>query len=368
MTQFVAKRFVHMNRFGTDQSTLDAGDAYITGTFRVGGDITLGDEITDLIHVTGVMHISGTFEVGEVGLLPPDVGFFVSGSPGSRGLSPDPTVALFGGDVHISGNLTVDGTVTPSAEISIGTGLQYADFLTGFGEGATSSSIGVWQLSTDPLSGSTEWTVGVITTRDATNTGDSEQRVWSTSSEFLGGGATFVLRSDGAQPRAYFTDPGNSFRTVDGLYRPEYRASTVFSVIVYEGGNVRVFANGYYADGALGSNTGQAYTTHWSVPPFTVGASGIPSNTHGAEDYGIHAICYVTRSLSTPEILDWWRHVYVSGTLVDIPNSPDNGLNGAWRVSHANPLESSWSSFIGNSSLIKTGSKPHAVKSIPLKW
>jgi len=38
-----------------------------------------------------------------------DVFFFVSGAIGGKD-QPSPTVALFGGDVHISGNLTVDGT------------------------------------------------------------------------------------------------------------------------------------------------------------------------------------------------------------------------------------------------------------------
>lgn len=38
-----------------------------------------------------------------------DVFFFVSGAIGGKD-QPSPTIALFGGDVHISGNLTVDGT------------------------------------------------------------------------------------------------------------------------------------------------------------------------------------------------------------------------------------------------------------------
>lgn len=95
MTTIVTKRFVHQNRAGSDQSTLDATDAYITGTFRVGGDITLGDEPTDLIHVTGSLRISGSFDVGEVGALPPEVGFFVSGAIGARGQTVDPAVTLF---------------------------------------------------------------------------------------------------------------------------------------------------------------------------------------------------------------------------------------------------------------------------------
>ena len=102
MTTFVTKQFVHMNRSGSDQSTLDAREAYITGTFRVGGDITLGDESTDLIHTTGSVRVSGTLDVGEVGPLPLEVGFFVSGSRGARGQSINPAVALCGGDVHES--------------------------------------------------------------------------------------------------------------------------------------------------------------------------------------------------------------------------------------------------------------------------
>ena len=357
MTTFVTKRYVHLNRSGSDQSTLDAAEAYITGTFRVGGDITLGDESTDLIHATGSVRISGSFDVGEVGVLPLEVGFFVSGSPGSRGTGINPTVALFGGDVHISGNLTVEGAAP---------GLRHADFLTGFGEGATAGVRAAWQLSSDPLASKTAWSVGVILTRNTTATGEGEQRIWSTSGQHLTGGATFALDADGAQPKLYFTNTGNSFQTVTSEYRTDYRAGTLFSVVTYTGGNTLMYSNGAYADGAGGSTTGQAYVS--SSFPFTVGASAQPLNDYGAEDWGIHAVCYVTRSLSSVEVLDWWRHIYVSGTLVDIPNAPGNGLNGAWRVSSANPSGGTWSPFIGAASLIKTGSKAHSVKSIPLRW
>jgi hypothetical protein len=418
MTTFVTKRYVHLNRSGSDQSTLDAAEAYITGTFRVGGDITLGDESTDLIHATGSLRISGTFNVGEVGFLPAEVGFFVSGARGARGQTTDPAVALFGGDLHVSGNLSVGGVSTVSsvdlpAEVgffvsgaagargvtsepevalfggdvhisgnltvegsspggSAGTSFPpSADFLTGFGEGTTAGDVGAWQMSSDPLASQTDWSVGVVLTRNTTSDGDGEQRIWSTSDQYLGGGATFALASDGAQPKLYFTDPGNTFRTVTSEYRTDYRAGTVFSVVTYTGGNVRMYVNGSYADGVEGSNTGQAYTPAGTPPPFTVGASGEPltgQGTYGAEDWGIHAVCYVTRSLSGAEVLDWWRHVYVSGTLVDVPNAPGNGLNGAWRASTDNPSEERWTPFVGNTSLIKTGSKAYAVKSIPLRW
>jgi len=53
-----------------------------------------------------------------------DVFFFVSGAIGGKD-QPSPTVALFGGDVHISGNLTVDGTYPSGGGSGLATGKQY---------------------------------------------------------------------------------------------------------------------------------------------------------------------------------------------------------------------------------------------------
>ncbi len=366
MTTFVSKRYVHLNRSGSDQSTFDAAEAYVTGTFRVGGDITLGDESTDLIHVTGAMRVSGTLDVGYVGTLPDEVGFFVSGSPGSRGTGNDPTVALFGGDVHISGNLTVDGT-SPSG----GGGCsctQYANFLTGFGEGATAGDLGVWRLSNDPLSGKDEWSVGLIFTRNNTGTGDAEQRIWSTSDEYLNYGATFVMKNGGIQPTLY-VDTGQ-LSTNDAGSSTRNKVNTVFAVLVYNGGNVKIYINGA-EEFAGGSDSDQAYASNpYGSQFFSVGASGYyaGNTSYGAEDWGVHAVCYVTRSLGEPEVLEWWRHAYVSGTLIDVPDAPGNGLNAAWRVTDSNPSGGTWTPFIGTDSLFKSGSKAHSVKSIPIKW
>ncbi len=365
MTTFVSKRYVHLNRSGSDQSTFDAAEAYVTGTFRVGGDITLGDESTDLIHVTGAMRVSGTLDVGYVGTLPDEVGFFVSGSPGSRGTGNDPTVALFGGDVHISGNLTVDGTSPSGGGAS---GVQYANFLTGFGEGATAGDLGVWRLSNDPLSGKDEWSVGLIFTRNNTGTGDAEQRIWSTSDEYLNYGATFVMKNGGIQPTLY-VDTGQ-LSTNDAGSSTRNKVNTVFAVLVYNGGNVKIYINGA-EEFAGGSDSDQAYASNpYGSQFFSVGASGYyaGNTSYGAEDWGVHAVCYVTRSLGEPEVLEWWRHAYVSGTLIDVPDAPGNGLNAAWRVTDSNPSGGTWTPFIGTDSLFKSGSKAHSVKSIPIKW
>lgn len=241
----------------------------------------------------------------------------------------------------------------------------YADFLTGFGEGATDADINVWQMSYDPLSGSANWAVGIIYCRTSWNNGEDTQRIWSTSNQFLaGGGATFAMQD--TLPVVTVVTSSTIF-SANAAGSNSNRSYCIFVVTTYDGGSVSVYQNGFFANGVAGNDTGIPYTE--SGFPFTVGGSGQPTNTTGAEDWGVHAVGYVTRSVSQEEIMHWWRHVYVSGTLVDVPNASGNGLNGAWRVTTGiNPSTSTWTPFIGVDNLVKTGSKAHATQSLPLKW
>ena len=268
--------------------------------------------------------------------------------------------------------INFQGTAVAAASLS-GSGASininhapYADFLTGFGEGASDADINVWQMSHDPLSGSIDWTVGIMFCRTSWDNGENEQRIWSTSNQFLvGGGTTFSMQD--TLPNQFFVDGGGTNRLATGNGTNSNRAYMCFVVTRFEGGSAFLHQNGFYINGTVGTDTGQAYQA--SGYPFTVGGAAQPTNTAGAEDWGVHAICYVTRSLSEEEIMHWWRHVYASGTIVDIPNAPGNGLNGGWRVnSGINPSGTTWTPFIGADNLVKTGSKAHATQSLPLKW
>lgn len=241
----------------------------------------------------------------------------------------------------------------------------YADFLTGFGEGASDADINVWQMSYDPLSGSANWAVGIIYCRTSWNNGEYAQRIWSTSNQFLvGGGTTFVMED--ILPIVTVVTSSSTF-SATAAGSNSNRSYCIFVVTTYDGGFVSIYQNGFFANGVAGNDTGIPYTE--SGFPFTVGGSAQPTNTTGAEDWGVHAVGYVTRSVSQEEIMHWWRHVYVSGTLVDVPNASGNGLNGAWRVTTGiNPSTSTWTPFIGVDNLVKTGSKAHATQSIALKW
>lgn len=268
--------------------------------------------------------------------------------------------------INLKGS-AISSVVTSGSGVAVNIDhVRYTDFLTGFGEGSTDAERNAWQMSFDPLSGSTNWTVGVLFTRTSWDNGEDEQRLWSTSNQFLaGGGATFSMANNGTIPTLYFTQGGLQTNAASG--ENFFRSRTLFAVCRYTGGDTLQYMDGYFNNGAQGSDTGVAYDA--SGYPFTVGASGEPSNIYGAEDYGIHSIAYITRSLSQTEILDWWRHVYVSGTIVDIPNAPGNGLNGAWRVTAGvNPSGTTWLPFIGADNLVKTGTKAHATSSLPLIW
>jgi len=267
--------------------------------------------------------------------------------------------------------INFDGSAISSVSIS-GSGTTvnvnhtpYADFLTGFGEGASDADINVWQMSYDPLSGSANWAVGIIYCRTSWNNGEDTQRIWSTSNQFLsGGGATFQMQD--ILPIVTVVTSSSIF-SATGNGTNSNRSYCMFVVTTYDGGFVSVYQNGFFINGTGGDNTGISYTV--SGYPFTVGGSAQPANTTGAEDWGVHAVGYVTRSVSQEEIMHWWRHVYVSGTLVDVPNASGNGLNGAWRVTTGiNPSTSTWTPFIGADNLVKTGSKAHATQSLPLKW
>lgn len=239
------------------------------------------------------------------------------------------------------------------------------DFLTGFGEGATSADINAWQMSFDPLSGSVNWCVGVIYTRNEWDVGEDEQRIWSTSNQYLaGGGATFAFSE--TTPTVYSVDSGATFNTATGVGDQSFRSKVMFTTVRHDDGLITIDTNGFFTDGFSLTNTGPYQASGF---PFTVGASGQPLNVYGAEGWGIHAIGYVTRSVSRTEVLRWWHHIYSSGTMTDIPDSSGNGLNGAWKVvGGTNPSGTTWTPFIGGDNLVKTGSKAHATSSIPLYW
>lgn len=267
--------------------------------------------------------------------------------------------------------INFEGTAVRTVEVT-GSGVSVhidhrplIDFLTGFGEGATDADINAWQMSFDPLSGSVNWCVGVIFTRDNWDGGEDEQRIWSTSNQFLaGGGATFAFTE--TVPTVYSVDSAATLNTATGTGDNSFRSRAIFATVRHDDGLVTIDTNGFYTNGFSSGNAG-AYQA--SGYPFTVGASGQPLNINGAEGWGIHAIGYVTRSVSRTEVLEWWHNVYSSGTMTDIPNTPGNGLNGAWRVvGGVNPSGTTWSPFIGADNLVKTGSKAHATSSIPLYW
>lgn len=301
------------------------------------------------VHVTG-SGVTVTINGGSGGIT------IASGSSGTI-VDSNATFINFQGSavssVAISGSgVTVNVNHTP-----------YADFLTGFGEGATDTDRNVWQLTNDPLSGSANWAVGVICVKTNMDIGDDSQRIWSTQNQYLGDGVTFAVHD--AVPRFYL-DNGSFFQVDLTSIGFRSRNYVHFCVAVYRDGNIEGYINGIPC-GFGGSFTGEGYPA--SGFPFTVGGSAEGNSSYAAEAWGVHSICYVTRSLTNTEVMNWWRHVYVSGTLVDIPTTSSNGLNGAWRVTaEANPSGATWAPFIGADNLIKTGSKAHSIESLPLIW
>ena len=96
----------------------------------------------------------------------PDINFFVSGSQGSKGSSTKGT-ALFGGDLHVSGNLTVDGTGAGGSPGGSNTELQFNN----------GGSFGGISGATTDGSAVTFGDSAILVGQDITHDGDSDTKI-----------------------------------------------------------------------------------------------------------------------------------------------------------------------------------------------
>jgi len=108
---------VNLIRLGTsffgDTESISIGDGTVTSIFLIPGAGTVVGTVKDsgsMVYSAHGFSITSDLNTVFPSSVGSDVFFFVSGTMGSRGTSNRGTVA-FGGDLHISGNLSVDGTV-----------------------------------------------------------------------------------------------------------------------------------------------------------------------------------------------------------------------------------------------------------------
>lgn len=131
-----------------------------------------------------------------------DVFFYVSGNIGGKDGS-IPTIALFDGDVHISGNLTVDGTYPSGGGSSLATGKQ---FLAAATTTTTTTPLMIGQFSWVPLdyTGLTSVRVRAIMSTDGTANHTGSLQIYNLTS------GSYVDLIDTPSTGKYFTITGST--------------------------------------------------------------------------------------------------------------------------------------------------------------
>jgi hypothetical protein len=179
---------------------------YVSGSGRVG--IGTGEPSSTLevagsnVFVDRVMIFSGsggTTSPDEQGYS--DINFFVSGSVGNKGNTTIRGTALFGGDLHISGNLTVGGSGVAGSPGGSDTQLQFNN----------GGSFGGISGATTDGSVVTFGDSGILVGQDITHTGDTDTKITfgDDAIGFTAGGEQLLSISEAGQDLVTVGDGGD---------------------------------------------------------------------------------------------------------------------------------------------------------------